>query len=187
MNRVTHGGRRTRLYNIWRGMKRRCFTPTDIAYPRYGGRGITVCAEWAKSYEVFRCWALANDYADDLTLDRKDNDLGYFPDNCRWATYAQQNRNYSRVRFVNFEGERVALIDLAERFGIKPHTLRQRVFKYGMSVVEALSLGAPKPETVTIGGNSVLLSDACVSANLPIAIVRKRIRRGWDAERALRP
>lgn len=88
-----HGGHGTRLYSIWRNMKERCYKPYAPKYPLYGGRGITVCDEWLHNFSAFRDWALSNGYQNDLTLDRIDNDEGYNPDNCRWATFSEQNRN----------------------------------------------------------------------------------------------
>lgn len=88
-NRYRHGQEPHRLYGIWEGMRHRCRNQAD---PRYGGRGIAVCQEWDK-FELFRDWALANGYAEGLTLDRRDNDLGYSPLNCRWATGVEQCRN----------------------------------------------------------------------------------------------
>ncbi len=88
-----HGQTGTRLYRIWQQMKRRCLSQNNHAYTRYGGRGITVCDEWLHNYSAFYEWAMANGYRDDLSIDRVDNDKGYSPDNCRWATVKEQNNN----------------------------------------------------------------------------------------------
>lgn len=82
----------TRLYRIWEGMKCRCQNKNHHAFVRYGGRGIKVCDEW-QQFEPFRDWALANGYADDLSIDRINNDGNYEPANCRWATPKEQNNN----------------------------------------------------------------------------------------------
>lgn len=93
-----HGGSKTRLYRIWLGMRKRCSNENCRAYERYGARGIKVCEEWSESFEAFRAWSLANGYADDLSIDRIDNDCGYSPDNCRWATAMTQTHNRRKCK-----------------------------------------------------------------------------------------
>jgi len=80
-----HGGKGTRLYNIWKNLKKRCNNSNNPKFRRYGGRGIEVDARWS-DFVVFRDWALVNGYSDDLTIDRIDNDKGYFPENCQWLS-----------------------------------------------------------------------------------------------------
>lgn len=87
-----HGGKGTRLYNIWKNMRQRCTNPKNPDFKWYGARGIKVCEEW-NDFAVFREWALANGYREDLTIDRVNVDGDYRPENCRWTTWAEQARN----------------------------------------------------------------------------------------------
>ena len=98
-------GKDTRLHGVWHGMKQRCFDPRRKEYPNYGGRGITVCAEWRNSFEAFRNWALSSGYDPkakygECTLDRIDVNAGYSPENCRWVDAKIQARNRRKSKGV---------------------------------------------------------------------------------------
>lgn len=128
----------TRLHNIWECMRTRCLNPNAKTYHRYGGRGIEVCDEWATSYEAFEAWALANGYQDNLTLDRKDNDGPYSPENCRWATQKQQSNNRRDNLRICYNGEIKTVSEFAEELGIPRHVLYQRLHR-GWSIQMALA------------------------------------------------
>jgi hypothetical protein len=99
MKIVTHGKNQSRIYKIWLNMRYRCNTPTANSYKNYGGRGIKVCEEW-NTFSNFLDWALANGYKDNLTIDRKDNDKDYCPENCQWVTkaYNTAKANQGKVK-----------------------------------------------------------------------------------------
>ena len=99
----THGLTYTRLYNTWKGIKKRTLNPKDKAYTDYGGRGITICEEWKNDFMSFHDWAMSNGYSDELSIDRIDNDGNYEPNNCRWTTQIIQTRN-QRIRKNNTSG-----------------------------------------------------------------------------------
>lgn len=105
-NNIIHNETKSRLYNIRKMMIQRCTNPKATKYNLYGGRGINICDEWLRSYESFRDWALSNNYSDDLSIDRKDNDKGYSPDNCRWVTKSVQSANTRKIISTNTSGYR---------------------------------------------------------------------------------
>lgn len=144
--RELHGMTGERLYNEWRDMKRRCYNPHSPIFKDYGGRGITVCAEWANSFEAFRDWALANGYRDDLTLDREDNDGPYCPENCRWATKKEQGNNKRSNHMLTYRGTTQTVAQWADETGISYATLQKRL-KYGWSVERTLTTPTRKRKT----------------------------------------
>lgn len=111
----------TSAYSVWTSMKTRCYNPECVAYQDYGGRGITVCDRWKDSFETFL--ADLGEPPEGLTLDRINNDGPYSPENCRWATQAQQKRNTRRNIWVDYQGDSYVLTDLAAKFNIPKGTL----------------------------------------------------------------
>lgn len=137
-NGVKHGYcrgvRPKRLYVIWRDMRSRCNNPKNIGFHLYGGRGIKVCEEW-KDFSVFAAWAEANGYADDLSIDRIDSDGNYCPENCRWATNHDQQRNKRRTVFITVGDETKCMADWARTIGVYPATIRKKL-KAGKDVAQ---------------------------------------------------
>lgn len=101
---TTHGFRHTQEYNSWRAMKERCYNPKSKSFENYGGRGIGMCSEWRESFQNFY-----NDMgakpSSAHSIDRKDINGDYNPDNCKWSTRTEQSRN-RRVQCNNETGER---------------------------------------------------------------------------------
>jgi len=101
---TTHNLTSTKLYRVWSSMKQRCFNIKCTGYENYGGRGISVCEEWKNDFISFYDWAMQNGYKEGLTIDRKNNDGNYEPNNCRFVSVKIQNMNKRYKGVKNFIG-----------------------------------------------------------------------------------
>lgn len=117
-------GRASATYNSWRGMVRRCTNPADSSYEFYGGRGITVCDRWMQ-FENFL--ADMGERPPGMEIDRKENDKGYEPDNCRWATHVQNGRNTRTNRVIDTPHGPMLLCEAVEVSGLNYGTLVGRL------------------------------------------------------------
>jgi len=125
-----HGRSKTSQYAVWEGMIARCENPHHGSYHKYGGRGISVCAEWHDFTKFLADMGPSNG----LTIERKDNDKGYSPENCRWATVLEQGRNTRRNVFLTHpaDGRRLHHSGWAREFGIAPSSLQWALKRYGL-------------------------------------------------------
>ncbi|MDI6742180.1 MAG: hypothetical protein QMD11_05500 [Smithella sp.] len=131
------GKKHNRLYRIWTGMKTRCSNNNDPSYPNYGGRGISVCDEW-QEFQPFMEWALKNGYKKDLTIDRKNNDGHYEPENCRFITLGENQRNKTTNHRITYRGETKILEEWAKTLGVNSRTLQMRLSR-GWRVEDAFT------------------------------------------------
>lgn len=123
-------------YRTWSGMIQRCKNPNEPAFNRYGGRGITVCDDWL-NFEGFL--ADMGERPKGKSLDRIDNNGGYCPENCRWATRKEQSNNTRTNRRITYKGKTKTLAEWSRCTGIKPSTLRTRLWR-GWSIRRALEV-----------------------------------------------
>lgn len=124
------------LRRVLGGMKSRCRCISGRAYERYGGRGITVCDEW-HSFEKFYEWAISAGYLPGMTIERIDNNKGYSPENCKWATYAEQNKNKRSNKKITINGETKILNDWLLQYNRPRATYKTRI-KLGWNEIDAI-------------------------------------------------
>ena len=141
----THGLRRAsapqtdrRLYDVYKQMLRRCYTPTCKDYPAWGARGIIVCDEWRQDVLAFVAWAKSSGYELGVTIERQDNDQGYFPWNCVWIPNEEQARNTRRIRWLELGEKRLSVADWSRETGINYRTIMARL-RYGWDIKRVLT------------------------------------------------
>lgn len=128
-----------RLYVCWQSMKERCYNSNNIQFKDWGGRGIKVCDQWREDYTTFKEWALNNGYQDDLTLDRKNVNKSYSPENCRWITKIEQNKNTRKCKHIEYNGKLYTPPELGRLFGISANKVRYWLFTKNKDIDYLLS------------------------------------------------
>lgn len=138
-NRVkTHGlSNKSPEYHTWKDIKKRCYNCNSSAYHNYGGRGITVSAEWRNSFETFLS-DMGRRPSSNHSIERVKNDEGYSKDNCVWATRYQQSRNRRNNVVIEYNGVKKCMIDWASELGINYKVLKSRI-KYGWTIEKAFT------------------------------------------------
>lgn len=121
----THGMTSSKEYRSWCHLKARCMNPNDEKYPQYGGRGITVCEEWAASFEAF--YKDMGECPAGFSIDRINNDGNYEPSNCRWADNKTQSYNSRRPKFVEVLSDKLSSADAEKFLGLCQGSITQRV------------------------------------------------------------
>lgn len=177
---MEHGLSKTRLYSIYSGMKQRCYNPNNQHYQWYGAKGITICDEWMveNGLQNFIEWSLNHGYEEHLTIDRKENDKGYSPNNCQWVTASansyrvsnknilpslpnlQNSREYSMIYSSNeqlvtelkklFLDTKCSQREIADKLGIKPQGLTKMLNKKNFGFEDAQKILA------TMGYNLII-------------------------------
>ena len=121
-------------------MKKRCYQPYHTYYNRYGGRGITICDEWLgpNGYTTFKEWALSHGYKSNLTIERKDVNGNYCPDNCCWITALEQHKNTTKVIKISCYGQEYTLHEFCRQYHIGYNTVKKYILNGGMRAEDYL-------------------------------------------------
>ena len=180
MEREQHGDKGTKLYTAWCNMKARCRNTNN---PIYGGKGIKVCNEWSQSYTAFKEWSVSNGYSEELTIDRKNSNGDYEPDNCRWVSYKTQNNN----KCSNIAIDNTTLTLKCEELGIDHRLIQARMREQNMSFDEAIKLPQNfRYYKISYNDKEYSLKELCKELNLNYDTIYKRIKKyGWTLQRAL--
>lgn len=148
-----------RIGNIFNAMKQRCYNKNDKNYRWYGAKGVKVCNEWLNNPETFEEWSLQNGYADELTIDRVDEDKDYSPDNCRWIPHVDNTKYKSTTSMINVDGEVHSGIDWSKILGLGRNRINTYIRQYGLNnVIEFIRRYLKNPDLKPINNNHSIYS-----------------------------
>lgn len=189
----THGKSTHPLYGVWRGIKQRCLDANSQSYPRYGGKGTTVCEEWKDSFQVFYDWAMKSGYRKGLSIDRIDNTGNYEPSNCRWADIYIQANNMSSNKILEVFGDRDTLANLVKKYGKASYSVINYRLERGWEIERAFTqppgkfIGPRQKEIHTYKGEKLTFLELVDKySKVPYSVAYHRFfSLGWSLERTL--
>jgi len=167
-------------YRVWATMIDRCHNPKRMNFQRYGGRGVRVCKAWRQSSRAFIAWAICNGYQPGLQIDRKNNNRGYNPRNCRFVTLREnQNNRRDTVRL----SDGTPLADAIRASGLPQGTVYSRL-QLGWSPDDAVSIPLVDRHKVFLSDGTAL-ADAIRASGLSQGTVYSRLQFGWSPDDAV--
>ncbi len=181
---IKHNKADTRLYNVWKSMKGRCYTKSNSGYKYYGARGIEVCPEWKNDFNSFYEWSVSNGYKESekqglYTIDRIDPNGNYTPDNCRWVDMTIQSNNRRNNTKYMYDGELLTLREISYKSNIDYSTLRGRIDR-GLSIYEALyNEYGPAKYYYEFYGEKLSIPEISKRTGIKEVTIRSRLKRGY--------
>ncbi len=178
-----HGLKGTSIYNIWINMRRRCNDVNNKQYPWYGGRGIKVCDRWQNDVAAFN-HDMGPRPSKAHGVERKNNNLGYSPSNCVWATSKEQANNRRSSRLITHNGKTQCVLDWARALGLDPTNLARRLAR--MPIEDALvSTHYSKHKHLTLQARTMTVPQWAATLGVKENTLWGRIIRGWSDEAVL--
>jgi hypothetical protein len=169
-------------YNSWKGMMARCYNEGHMHFSSYGGRGIVVCDRW----HDFDCFAAdMGERPEGHSLDRINNDMGYSPENCRWATAKEQANNRRNNTVIEANGVEKTLSQWAEDLGTSASTISARI-NMGWSAEDAVSVPVIRNKELTFGGMTMNLNEWAKETGIAYTTIVSRFNRGLAAKDILK-
>lgn len=185
---TTHGKSNTKLFGVWNGMIERTTNKNNQSYYNYGERGITICDEWKDDFKSFYDWAINNGYKDGLSIDRIDNDKGYYPENCRWVGNFEQANNKRNNHKIEFNGEIHGIEEWARIIGISGSSLLSRL-KNGWTLEQALTTKPngymKRQKFLEYNGEVKTPKEWSEITGISYHVIMRRIEHGWKTKDAL--
>ena len=181
-----HGGNtgqtRSKTYRTWNSMLQRCLNKNAPAYKAYGGVGIAVCDRWMDFANFLADMGPAKEGE---SIDRIDSSLGYFKENCKWASRLEQQSHLSTSWNIDFNGERICLSELARRCGVKLETLRNRLLR-GVPISDAIKKNSfVKTRQIEVDGEVLSLAGLSRRTGIPQKTLSFRIDSGWPISKVV--